>query len=97
MTSGTLSRQVQSMVDIILSEDFRETSENECLYCGTSIMGLGPAWTLYVPTFISRILTYLQIYYRLFLFPFLDIRKLMYPSLLPVRLSFDGSKIWDPN
>jgi hypothetical protein len=48
LTSSSLSRTVQSMVDIILSEDFRETAENECLYCGTSIMGLGPAWTLFI-------------------------------------------------
>lgn len=46
--ASAISRTVQSVVDIIMSEDFRETSDNECLYCGTSIMGLGPAWTLFI-------------------------------------------------
>ena len=46
-SASAISRTVQSVVDIIMSEDFRETSDNECLYCGTSIMGLGPAWTMY--------------------------------------------------
>lgn len=46
--SSALMRAMHSMLGLIMSEDFRESSEDECLYCGVSLLGLGPAWTLFV-------------------------------------------------
>jgi len=44
-------RAMHSMLGLIMSEDFRESSEDECLYCGVSLLGLGPAWTLLIMGF----------------------------------------------
>jgi len=46
--SSQLTRNFRKIIDLVMSEDFRETTEHELLYCGVSVMGLGPAWTMFV-------------------------------------------------
>jgi hypothetical protein len=67
-----------------MSEDFRETAENECLYCGTSILGLGPAWTLCVSLICSSSSLFSQKYqisHWVFLFSCMDFGHIVYPVL----------------
>jgi hypothetical protein len=39
---------VQSMATYVLSEEFRENPRDAWIYCGFSLFGLGPAWSMFV-------------------------------------------------
>jgi len=45
---------IHSMASYVMSEDFRETSES-WIYCGLSLFGLGPAWSMFLLGFLCPI------------------------------------------
>jgi len=49
--SSYIIHTIKNMGKLIMSEDFREGPRTDWVYCGLSICGLGPAWSVFVMGF----------------------------------------------